>query len=203
MDVFKKEQELNEWARQLIERRKALQGRIEHDSKRLATLDEEYYADNDDDYNEFIKALDREASNLQEKRARLKDQKSNIYTAQPAELIIEDKLEMTTQRRKELDRKIETDRKRKLEELNMKKQTITQGHELEESEMKNLEDTAVAKNNTILKWKKAHKTERMISPFHSFLEVYLPVFVGLTAIASLVWLLFHFTEPIPPSLPNF
>lgn len=206
MDVSKKEQELSDWARQLIDRRKVLQGRIEHENMRLSAQGEKYNSDSDE-YKESIRALDLEESELQKERAQLVRQRPTYplqaYIVRPGEKTADERLMAATQRRIELVQKNEANLKTKREDLEQERKNIMQMHEQEESDIKKNEEIAIARNNTILEWKKAHKTETIISPLHRFLELYLPLAVGLIAIVSLSWLVFHFPEPTPPSLPNF
>ncbi|OQW66502.1 MAG: hypothetical protein BVN28_00655 [Nitrospira sp. ST-bin4] len=55
----------------------------------------------------------------------------------------------------------------------------------------------------IRQWHQADKVVGTISPFHLFLEIYLPLLVGVVAIGTLTYLMFHFPPaPMPPSMPE-
>ncbi len=212
MNVFKKEQELNDWALQLIEQRKVLQGQIEHEKNRLTQVEEKFRNDAGDykksfDYLEALSELDTDRATLTREltamREALKTDPGNPLHKLQVELMI-GKLKELEERGKEPDLRIAKELKTKLEDLDKERNRFRQMFEQQESEIIKNEEIAFARNKTISEWKKSHNTERIISPFHSFLELYLPVLVGLAAIASLVWLIFHFPPALrPPSLPEF
>lgn len=64
-------------------------------------------------------------------------------------------------------------------------------------------ERAREKRDAISKWKRAHSAVGLLSPLHQFSELYLPVFLGVIAIGSLIYLIFHFPPPKPLSLPMF
>lgn len=60
------------------------------------------------------------------------------------------------------------------------------------------------KRDNILEWKKQHRAVGRITPFHLALEIWFPILLGLCAILSLGYLMFHLPPPPKPLLlPEF
>lgn len=204
MDISKKEKELTDWVRVLIDRRKVLAAQIEHEAKRLGDMREKYKG-NSDDYIASMGIFDTERASLtQQLRLKRKLEETLPEFLDPGESAtsIESKLAELPQRRKNYELKTETERMARLDDLEKERLNIKKMHESEERDIKKDEEIAEARMNTVLEWKQAHKSQTIISPFHRFLELYFPLILGFVSIASLVWLIFHFPATNPITLPG-
>lgn len=71
-------------------------------------------------------------------------------------------------------------------------------------DMRKKEEDFVNRQSTISEWKRVHTLARRISPLHCFLEIALPIMIGIGATCYLIMLMLNFPDPPPkPSLPEF
>jgi hypothetical protein len=77
-----------------------------------------------------------------------------------------------------------------------------ESHRAQLKELAIEERSFIQKGRQIEEWKNALGLARHVSPIHLFLEIYLPLGIGVIAIGSLVFLMFHFPSPPTLSVPG-
>jgi hypothetical protein len=100
-------------------------------------------------------------------------------------------------------RQRETKQQQDMDNLENEKNAKEELYRAQVKDLRNKEKAFKDKREHIIEWKKVHKFVGKVSLLHLFLEIYLPLLVGVASIASLIYLMFHFPPPAqPPSLPE-
>lgn len=208
MDIAREEEALNEQARGFIQQRQVIQKQQENEARRIKSLQEKI--DQEDSAHEIsLKIMYQKRSDLEQALTKEDYQLAEKYIHAPQSTSldkgrIEKEIKMLEESLTSYLRQRETKRQQDVQNLENEKNSRNQMYEAGVRMLEINQSALDQKRKAIVQWKQAHTTIGIVSPFHRFLELYLPILVGVIAVGGLISLMLHFPPPpTPPSLPEF
>ena len=214
MDIAQVEESLIQKSRDSILQRQGLKSRQEDEDRRMQTL-QDIIDQEDLSHEATLKGMKKKKLDLDQALATEDQSLALKYIGLPRHLrnrsiqwetmqsIIQN--EIKTLEEVQADHIVNRESQRQLDignltkEKKVWKEEFEGGVKMQEREEHELED----KRNAIAEWKRTHTMIDIVSPFHQFLEVYMPTVVAVIAVVSLIYLMFHFPLPAPLSIPEF
>jgi|CXWL01.1.fsa_nt_gi hypothetical protein len=200
MDIAREEEGLELEGQAIIQHQKIIQGQQENGARLIKNLqdkiDQEVIA-----HEASTKITDKEISELEEVLA------SNAVPTPdcvlPDRRTTEKQLHVLKESQKSYLRQREMKQQQDMDNLENEKNAKEELYRAQVKDLRNKEKAFRDKREHIIEWKKVHKFVGKVSLLHLFLEIYLPLLVGVASIASLIYLMFHFSPPPqPPSMPE-
>lgn len=203
LDIVREEESLAEEEQGLEGRKKVIRLQLENDEKRINQLKTKM-KEEETAHVAALKITDKQMNEL--------DQVLAMQAGQHVRTVVG-----TLCDRGDLEerlRRLKEDRESYLKNKEMKYQQDLLNLENEQNHSKELRQALIKelqnsegglneRRTQILRWKQAEKLIGRVSPLHLFLEIHLPLVVGVAGIVSLIYLMLHFPPPPkPPSLPG-
>ena len=203
LDTSREEESLNDLARHVIDQRKVLQGQQANAETRINNL--QLKIDQDDLAHETSLIL-TDQKIIDWDMALAKDPGQHIRTSDGVlrdRGDIEKYLKTLKESRTSILRQKETQHQQNVENLEYEKNNWKTLYDTQVKDIGTSESVIEEKRKALIQWKRLHSTVGIVSPIHLFLEIALPIFVGLIAIGYLIYLMSDFpAPPKPPSLPK-
>ncbi len=200
LDINREEKEIIEGSRLLIEQQQVYLAQQKSETRRIADL-QAITENKDRDYEAALKSLDLQRSELQEA---LKKANGPHYVEIPSKLMsidptqIPHAIEVLGKERSEFSNNRQKARQVELDYLRDEKNRSEGNEKVRQGDLKKAMEDLDLKRTSVSKWRQANKGATIVGPLHLFLDVGLPILVGLVAIGFLTWFVFH---PPPPSIP--
>lgn len=199
MDIALEEESLNNQERHLMQQIQILQRQQEHEEKRIKILQDKIDQD----------AIAHEvALKITDQKRRDLDQALAQHVPTPDEVSIfksriEKEIKLLEESRESYLRQREIKHQQDVENLENEKNNRKEMHEVQDRKLDSDEIDVAEKRKSILRWKQVHTVIGRVSPLHLFLEIHLPLLIGVIAIYGLGSLMLHFPPPpIPSPLPD-
>jgi hypothetical protein len=207
IDINRVEKEVVEDSQNLIEQQKVFQAQQENEKQKLAEL-QETIRKNDDIHEATLRALDVQIGELE---AALKGPRGKDYisipsmsgTVDPDPEKIRNVIDGKEKRKAQLIPDRHSERERELLNLRDEQRRSEVNERGRQAKTAADEENINVKNEAVLRWRQANKGATRVTAWHLFLEVGLPVTIGVLAMVFLLWYLTHLPPPsMPLSLPE-
>ncbi|MCX5724030.1 MAG: hypothetical protein NTX84_05855 [Nitrospirae bacterium] len=211
IDIAQAEKEIKESMHLLVEQQRSFLAQQEHEETRLAGIRAKI-GQGDSAHDAALKILEAKKNEFAQALGALQspfgsEHFDRVHIQSLGYSIdqkrIQGELEKLDRSWAEYSRDRQTARQKEVEHLQREQHRSKERQQARAANMALDEEAITAKRLSVSKWRHAQRGATVVTPLHLFLDVYLPILVGLTGLASLGWLAFHLPEPKPITLPFF
>lgn len=207
MDISREMEALNDLSLNVIQQSNTLQNQQENEEKRIKGLQDKIYQE-DIAHEAAMKVMGQKRSDLAQALTTKDPQLVGKIFPKLGRLPTPNEIEeeIKTLEKNVAPYQAQREAKRQMDLGNLENEKINRSlmHKALARKIDSDKEAADERRKAIVKWEQAHATGRLVSRPHQFLELYLPIFVGVIAIGGLIYLMLHFPPPPkPPSLPEF
>jgi hypothetical protein len=114
---------------------------------------------------------------------------------------LQQRIELKEKLRTEFVRNRENARQKEVENLEYETQRFILNEKMRTEELQKNEEIINSRRESVARWRLVHRGAAIVNPLHLFLEVILPIIVGVVSLVSLGWLASHMPVPTPISFP--